>query len=317
MALGGFCQDCFKGTLRGDAQPTGTVETIHGLPTYVARPDPSSQGEPLGLVVIVPDVFGWELLNTRALADSYARRGPFVVYLPDFMDGAAPPAYSLALLDKIETPSPSWWAALTQKPWLALQLVAIFVPRLLRIRGSVTTPRVHAFFQALRRSTATSSSSPTTAAATAAPPSGKVGVVGFCWGGRHAIDLCGVEAEAETETEGGRRPLVDCGFTAHPSMVKIPDALERVRVPLSVANGDNDAFMGRDKMATLKRVLEGVRDGEGGSGSGSRVHEVVVYEGAIHGFAVRGNPADPRQAEMGLKAEDQAVSWFRRQFSSA
>lgn len=86
-ALGGFCQDCFKGTLRGDAKPTGTVETIHGLPTYVARPDPDSQGEPLGVVVIVPDVFGWELLNTRALADSYARRGPFVVYLPDFMDG--------------------------------------------------------------------------------------------------------------------------------------------------------------------------------------------------------------------------------------
>lgn len=176
-------------------------------------------------------------------------------------------------------------------------MLAIFVPRLIRIRGSVTTPRVHAFFEALRRSTTSSSTA-------AARGSNKVGVVGFCWGGRHAIDLCGTELEPGT-------PLVDCGFTAHPSLVKIPDALERVRVPLSVANGENDAFMGRTKMATLQRVLEAVQ------GEGGKMHEVVVYEGAIHGFAVRGNPADPRQAELGLKAEDQAVNWFRRQFSSA
>lgn len=82
----GYCKDCFTGTLRGDAKPTGTVETVCGLPAYVARPDPGQQA--LGIVVILPDAFGWELLNTRALADAYARRGPFLVYLPDFQAGA-------------------------------------------------------------------------------------------------------------------------------------------------------------------------------------------------------------------------------------
>jgi len=59
---------------------------IGELPTYVARPETGTA--PLGVVVIIPDAFGWELLNTRALADAYAQRIPAVVMVPEFMDGA-------------------------------------------------------------------------------------------------------------------------------------------------------------------------------------------------------------------------------------
>lgn len=38
--------------------------------------------------MIVPDAFGWELNNSRILADAYAKRvGNVTVYLPEFMDG--------------------------------------------------------------------------------------------------------------------------------------------------------------------------------------------------------------------------------------
>jgi hypothetical protein len=80
-----FCSRCFLGTLRGDIDPTGVVEMLYGLPTYVARPEAGK--DPTGIVVIVPDAMGWELRNTRALADAYARRIPAVVLLPDFLDG--------------------------------------------------------------------------------------------------------------------------------------------------------------------------------------------------------------------------------------
>jgi dienelactone hydrolase len=86
MALPGVCADCFRGTLRGDAVLTGTEAQIHGNPTYVARPEDGV--EPRGLVVIIPDAFGWKLKNTRALADNYARRAEVLVYLPDFMNGS-------------------------------------------------------------------------------------------------------------------------------------------------------------------------------------------------------------------------------------
>lgn len=81
-----MCRDCFSGTLRGDAVPSGTEEVVHGILTYVARPDPGVQ--PLGIVVIATDAFGWKLRNTRALADTYARRVPCIVYVPDFFNGS-------------------------------------------------------------------------------------------------------------------------------------------------------------------------------------------------------------------------------------
>ncbi len=68
-----------------EGTPVGRVETIHGLPTYVAGT--TSETEPEGIIVIISGAFGWDLLNSRILADAYAKRGNYTVYLPDFMDG--------------------------------------------------------------------------------------------------------------------------------------------------------------------------------------------------------------------------------------
>ncbi len=69
-----------------------------------------------------------------------------------------------------------------------------------------------------------------------------------------------------------------------------------------MANGPEDEWLSAPKMAELKEILE-KKDG----------CEVVLYPGAKHGFAVRGS--DSKQVELGMQAQDQAVSWFRRQFS--
>ena len=81
------CPDCFKGTIH-IGNPSGTVETIHGLPVYVTEP---AEGiTPKGIVVYIPDAFGWDFVNNRILADHYAKRGEFLVYVPDFMGGRFP-----------------------------------------------------------------------------------------------------------------------------------------------------------------------------------------------------------------------------------
>lgn len=78
------CPDCFRGGVSVET-PTGTETTIHGLKTYVAQPDNGMA--PTGLIIMVPDAFGWDFVNNRVLCDNYAKKGGFLVYLPDFMNG--------------------------------------------------------------------------------------------------------------------------------------------------------------------------------------------------------------------------------------
>lgn len=78
------CKDCASGALHSGT-PVGRTETLYGLPTYITRPPAGIT--PKAIIVIIPDAFGWELVNSRILADNYAQKGHFVVYLPDFMNG--------------------------------------------------------------------------------------------------------------------------------------------------------------------------------------------------------------------------------------
>ena len=78
------CRDCISGTIHS-GKPTGVQILLHGLPTYVTRPD---EGQPeKGIIVFIPDIFGWKFANSRLLADKYAKKGGYTVYLPDFMRG--------------------------------------------------------------------------------------------------------------------------------------------------------------------------------------------------------------------------------------
>lgn len=84
------CPDCFSGDVTKKT-PTGVETTIDGRPVYVASP---AEGiTPKAVIVFITDAFGWKFVNNRVLADRYAKEGQFLVYVPDFMNGAYSPSY--------------------------------------------------------------------------------------------------------------------------------------------------------------------------------------------------------------------------------
>ncbi len=112
-----------------------------------------------------------------------------------------------------------------------------------------------------------------------------------------------VRHESQTEASSKPEPLIDCGFTAHPSFLVVPKDIEPVQLPLSVSIGDDDMQMKAPKILETKELLEVKKKGD---------HEVVILPGAKHGFAIRTDPADKYQMECAAKAEDQAISWFTK-----
>ncbi|TKX20575.1 hydrolase-like protein 5 [Elsinoe australis] len=275
MSTGLPRQCCATGSLH-TGTPTGTVSKLHGFDAYIARPPQDTK--PKGSVVIIPDIFGWTLPNTRILADEYAKKGPFNVYLPNFMNGNAP-----------------GFTALLSKAYHFLRLLYHGVPFLIRNRASAVLPGITSFFKTLRENEDASL---------------PIGAAGFCWGGMPVVKLC----QDGTKASNGMS-LVDVGFIAHPSFMKMPDDVEVVVKPLSCAGAGNDGKVMLKQGDQIKDVLERKnREAEEREGGRGVRHEYVWYEKADHGFAVRTNEKDTEAAEKGKMAEAQAVGWFQRWF---
>ncbi len=150
-------------------------------------------------------------------------------------------------------------------------------------RLSITKPRVFDFFKALRDNEAADL---------------PVGTAGFCWGGKLVTLLC-----QDSEKASNGKSLVDAGFTAHPSGLTLPNDVEAVQKPLSIANGTLDFQLTMPGVNQIQEVFGKKEQGR---------YEIVVYEGAKHGFAVRGNPKVERELKQGAEAEDQAIAWFTK-----
>jgi len=84
MAALPLCSNCVTGSIHSGT-PTGKEDLVHGLQTYIAIP--GDDVVPKAIVVMIPDAFGWKMVNNRLLCDTYAKKGGYLVYLPDFMNG--------------------------------------------------------------------------------------------------------------------------------------------------------------------------------------------------------------------------------------
>ncbi|SCU92495.1 LAME_0F00210g1_1 [Lachancea meyersii CBS 8951] len=73
---------CFTGSLH-EGEASGAIKEAFGLETYITGSSSSAK-----IIVILTDVFGLNLINTKLIADQFGKAG-YEVYVPDILFGEA------------------------------------------------------------------------------------------------------------------------------------------------------------------------------------------------------------------------------------
>ncbi|KAF2855759.1 alpha/beta-hydrolase [Plenodomus tracheiphilus IPT5] len=276
------CSECIKGTIH-TGLPTGTEEPIHGLNTYVV----GNRTNPRALIVIYSDIFGLPLPNNKLIADAYASTGEYLVYLPDFFQGDPVGLSTADVLIPVDAKKQSTFAKYTG----ILASMPSFLMWMTRHKTAPTEKICNDFLEKLRRET---------------PADRKIGMAGFCWGGRYAIRAA--LEENMIEVDGVKKPLVDAVVAMHPSNLVIPADVEKVVVPVSIGWGVEDQGVS----FAQKGQVEDVHAQAKKAGREVPVVEHQVYRPGRHGFGIRGNPDDALERKAMEDSEAQALAWFKR-----
>ncbi|CDS01833.1 related to AIM2-cytoplasmic protein involved in mitochondrial function or organization [Sporisorium scitamineum] len=85
-ADGQFCIHCVTG-FRIPGEPRGKMETIHGLPAYVATPTSPASDSATKAIIYFYDAFGLKLANNKVIPDKIADATGLTVYVPDVFNG--------------------------------------------------------------------------------------------------------------------------------------------------------------------------------------------------------------------------------------
>uniref|UniRef100_A0A383VKQ0 Dienelactone hydrolase domain-containing protein n=1 Tax=Tetradesmus obliquus TaxID=3088 RepID=A0A383VKQ0_TETOB len=240
---------------------------IAGVPCYTSKPS-SFNG---CAIILATDIFGYKLVNSRLIADVYADNG-FLTVMPDYFRGEP---MNIALLETYEAlPSMSLLGKLNGYAQLAGQIV-----------GMGSWLKRHPVEYAIDVVTA--------AAAELRDKHGarKVGLQGYCYGGK-----VGVKMAAKPE-------LVNAVCSAHPGLIKIPEDIQAVQVPLQFICAASDAQFPEKTRTAAQQLLQQQSPGLG---------RFILYPGTQHGFAVRGSKADPAVDAARQDALQQGIGFFKQ-----
>ncbi|KAE8552528.1 hypothetical protein TMatcc_008111 [Talaromyces marneffei ATCC 18224] len=80
---------CFRG-FQWEGTPMGRVGRLANNDTYIAGNNPNI------VILFIADMFGWDFINNRLLADHFAREIRATVYVPDFFGGEVVASHIIA-----------------------------------------------------------------------------------------------------------------------------------------------------------------------------------------------------------------------------
>ncbi|KAF3008976.1 hypothetical protein E8E13_011492 [Curvularia kusanoi] len=273
------CPDCFRGGA-ATGTPSGTTKQLHGVSTYIASPKSQQEGasgaENSGSTIILyTDAFGFLLPNNFLLADALAAKSGFTVLVPDIIPGGGMSPAILPIMDTYAAPD----ASMLSKAWAIGRAMTYFIPFLMRAgpQKEVCNAACVEYASAVKKEL---------------PAGAKLGISGYCWGGYQALYVA-----RATES------VVDAVFIAHPAKYEATHAAEAVGkgVKVSFAHASEDMALPMAKIEETKKELDG-----------NEAFDLRVYEGCVHGFAVRAIPGKEIEAKAADEALEQAVKWYKK-----
>ena len=275
-------QTCCTTGFFGRGQPKGKDGVrLGGLDCYVSKPIGTES--PKCCVVVATDLFGLRIVNPRLIADKFADAG-FLVIVPDILG-----KYAL---------EPT---GLDQKS-LAGQAAMSLSERLYsKYKFVCAVPSVIAAVWALPVE-------PTVAALCAVVDDAKkqygvskVGMQGYCWGGKHAIRIA-------HDTEH-----VNAVVVAHPARINVPGDIERIRVPSMFHSPELDYDFSPSKRAAAEKIFA-TREASGKETVPE--HIFINYPNMFHAFADRGDESDPETRAAMEKHLTKSIEFHRKHLSN-
>ncbi|KAI0206129.1 Alpha/Beta hydrolase protein [Astrocystis sublimbata] len=278
--------------------PKGEIRQLGGVDVYLTKPE-SYPANPSKLLLLLTGGTGLKSINNQIQADRFASEG-YVVVMPDLFEGD--PAPNSAALPEAETTSSfietfKLKAAETAKSflidmWMARHTEEKIFPILEKV--------IHACEGEF---------------ADAVGYGGGIYAVGYCIGGRYVLLLAsertdsqaswtGAQKQADEEAGEGqgpqkKGPLIKAGAVAHAALVSTED-FRNLKSPVSLVCVETDPMF-PDEI----RIA-----GEEAMSKSNLEHEVQVYPGVPHGFAVVGDYVDNNIKEAQATAYEQMRQWL-------
>ncbi|KAF2101605.1 dienelactone hydrolase family protein-like protein [Rhizodiscina lignyota] len=272
--------------------PTGEMTKIAEVDVYVTKPADYPHA-PSKLLLFLTGGTGVKSTNNQLQADKYAAAG-FLVVMPDMFGGDPAPNTTTeasaeeqpSFLESVKLRVGETAKSFMIDMWLARQTPEKVLPLVQKVLDGAKEEF-----------------------ADAVANGGGVYGVGYCFGAKYILILAGegpdtgAQGQPTTDEEQGMvktGPQLKTGVIAHGTMITKED-IAAVKVPVCMVCVENDQLFPDETREEGKKLLEktGID------------HEVKVYPGVPHGFAVLGDYDDEKIKASQKDAFEQMLGWLQ------
>lgn len=278
--------------------PTGEIRKLGDVDVYVSKPSEYPH-VPAKLLLLLTGGTGLKSTNNQIQADKFASEG-FVVVMPDLFEGDAAPnsttiqeeegnGASLSFLDQFKVKAAETAKSFLIDMWLA------------RHTEEKVMPILHKVIDASKDEFADAVSN-----------GGGIYAAGYCFGGRYILLLASERAPVTAGALWGQKPadeeaglvkqgpFIKAGALAHATLVSTED-FQGLKSPISLVCVESDPLFPDEVRAAGEDYLS----------KNNLEHEVQVYPGVPHGFAVVGDYEDATIKTAQSTAFDQMLKWLK------